>query len=305
MSGKAPLPHPAFASFDQVVPLSGFSGAAIALLRDAQGSQFVRKASGSVAGNEALRLQSARQAWLRDYIGEIARVPEILREDTIDGLYYFDMAFVPSSNANVYLSRASFSQVKLFARRVEDLMRRFSSMPDPTAVAPSYQALLDKVAEIDRKTTGRFAHLLEPLSDSFSRLQARVPPPQATIMHGDLTFENILVDSGGDLWLIDSIKPPIESYWLDWSKLFQECEGRWYRHRGILHSAGVIEWLRKEWTKTACAMSPHYASHHYPLLALTFARILPYAKTAEDTEFVVKRVARFGRAALHSNRETP
>jgi hypothetical protein len=102
-----------------------------------------------------------------------------------------------------------------------------------------------------------------------------------------------LVDRDGELWLIDAIDGPFTHYWLDLAKLFQECEGRWHAHRGRPIAASVIDHLRTRWMAAAERLDPGYRVVHYPLLALTFARILPYARTPEDIRFLEHRVRIF------------
>ena len=292
--------HPAFAFRKGVLPLTGFSGAAIALLRTPGGSQFVRKAAGVPADNYMMREQAARLSWLRNSLMGVAEVPEVLKEGEIEGLYYFDMEFVLSGDVNIFLRSAPFDEIKLFASRVEDLMVHMSSLDDKDATPPSSKAFIDKLDQIESRTSGRFSNILMPIRDGFIQTEKILGSTQATIAHGDLTFENILVGAERRIWLIDSIQPPIDHYWMDWSKLFQECEGRWYRHRGKHLSAGITHWLRNRWLKTATEISPDYLALHHLLLALTFARILPYAKSENDTRFVAERVNAFGSAALRS-----
>lgn len=290
--------HPAFSSFEQVMPLAGFSGALIALVRTPGGAQFVRKAAMAEANNAALERQSRRQAWLRDRIAGAAEVPEVLAEGRAEDCYFFDMSFVPSRDANTFLISASLEEVKRFAASVEELMLCLSASRLDDAPAPSLEALRRKLAEIDEATQSRHRELLEPIRTTMDRLECFSDRAGATVSHGDLTFENILVSSTLKLWLIDPIQSPVDHFWLDWSKLFQECEGRWYGHRGKPLSAGVTHWLRNRWLETAGRISPDYRARHYLLLALTFARILPYTKTDSDVSFVRQRVKVFGQAAL-------
>lgn len=289
--------HPGFSSFQQVIPLAGFSGAAIALLRNPGGAQFVRKAAMTSEGNGALHAQASRQRWLRSRLAGAAEVPEIFDEDEVEGLYYFDMEFVPSRDANAFLATASLSDVQNFAASVEHLIRQLSECPSPTESAPTIQPLILKIAEIDTRTAGCFAALLEPLRDMIVASDFSTGTAHATVCHGDLTFENILVGAKHRLWLIDPIQSPLNHYWFDWSKLFQECEGHWYLHRRKPISTGVVHWLRNRWHRTAVELAPGYASWHYLLLALTFARILPYARTEADIGFVVGRVREFSLSA--------
>lgn len=296
----APAPHPAFADLLQVLPLSGFSGALIALVKNAGGAQFVRKAAATSNANAALSKQAARQTWLRGTLDGVALVPEVLEQGERDGLFFFDMEFVASRDANSFLAAASFDNLEGFADRIEALMARLASMPleEQGAVAPDLAAIERKLAEISARTDNRFEAVLEPLTRSLDLLGTYADNCAPTVTHGDLTFENILINPQGQLILIDPIESPIDHYWVDWAKLFQDCEGRWCQHRGKPISLGVTWWLRNRWMAAAERISPDYPLRHYVLLALTFARILPYARSDEDLAFVTDRVERFGRAAV-------
>ena len=295
--------HAAFRPFAYVIPLNGFSGAEIALVKDTKGSTFVRKAASTLHGNEALKNQVARQMALREQICEVASVPEVLDDGLIEGLYYFDMQFVPSRDANSFLIGATFDDIRRFADRITGIMRQLSYSNNKIAQKSVFEALSSKISEIDRRTDSRYESQITLLQRIFKELKKFDELSHPTYMHGDLTFENVLIDKRDQCWLIDPISSPVEHFWLDWAKIFQDCEGLWHRHRGKKHSAGVIAWFCDHWMQKAEEISPGYANHHYALLALTFARILPYAKTAEDAQFVVRRVDHFGRIALNILRD--
>ncbi len=297
VSGDVLATHPGFRQFRQVIPLAGFSGAAIALLRDGGGAQFVRKAATTPDLNGAMRMQADRQQWLRDRLAGMAHVPDILCQGEIDGLYYFDMEFVPSRDANAYLATASFKDVERFASSIEQLIGHLSQSRLEGRQAHLTQSVITKLVDIDARTSGAFADLLEPLHRLVASSGGLVEPAPATLSHGDLTFENILVGANNELWLIDPITSPADHYWFDLSKLFQECEGHWYLHRRKPLSTGVVHWLRNRWFRAARDLAPDYAAWHYFMLALTFARILPYARTDEDVGLIVRRVQQFSSSA--------
>ena len=209
------LRHIAFQGYDQVVPLSGFSGAEIALLKSPSGSYFVRKVSSTTSGNEALRVQATRQSSLRKILVDVAQMPEVLNEGMVGDYYFFDMEFVPSRDANSFLIEAPFRDIHRFAEGVSNILRQLSESPNEMAQKPEYEALRKKLKEIQLRTGGIYETHLGALEELFDQLEQADALGGATLTHGDLTFENILIDSQDRFWLIDSIPPPIEHYWLD------------------------------------------------------------------------------------------
>lgn len=287
---------PAYADYPSAVPLSGFSGAFVGLLRAPDGRLFVRKASMTPDANAKLRRQADRQNWLRTVLSGNATAPAIDRDGMIEGLYWFDMQFAAGQDACTYLSNMGFSAIPGFAESVVDLLGQLAHAPaenhaSEQAFAP---ALLAKIAEIDSKTQQRYSHLLQPLAEVARHQPTSIVP---TASHGDLTFENIIVDRHHRLWLIDTIDSPVDHYWIDWSKLFQEVEGRWHRHRKHDLSLSIGWALRNTFHAKATAMDPGYAAIHYLLLGITYARILPYAREERDIAFVENRVATFAHQA--------
>jgi aminoglycoside phosphotransferase (APT) family kinase protein len=294
--------HPAFAGFSEVIPLSGMSGARVAVLRTSAGSRFVRKASSDATSGQVLRRQAQRQSWLRAAVAGSANVPEIITDGAADGYYYFDMPFIASRDAVSLLSTATFEEVRDFAERIVKLMQCLARTgAEPGARRPpSKQALVEKLDEITLRTHEGFSSVLAPLRRAALEIDAlrSVDNSGPTAVHGDLTFENILVTSKGQLWLIDTIESPFDHYWIDWSKLFQECEGRWHAQRGRPISTSVTWWLRNHWLEAASRLASDYPKRHYLLLGLTFARILPYAVSESDRKYLIEKISAFGKFAL-------
>ena len=150
--------NPAFAGFSEVLPLSGLSGAHVALLRTTAGQLFVRKAGSDATTSIVLQRQARRQTWLRTAVAGSANVPEVIAEGEAEGLYYFDMPFIASRDAASLLASATFEEVNDFATRVEALMTTLASAdPEPTAPRPPTKiALLDKLDEIAFRTMESF-----------------------------------------------------------------------------------------------------------------------------------------------------
>jgi hypothetical protein len=299
--------HPAFVGFSEVIPLSGLSGARVAVLRTSKGSRFVRKASIDATSGEVLRRQAQRQLWLKAAVAGSANVPDVIEEGEAGGSYYFDMPFIASRDAVSLLSTAAFDEVKDFADRVVSLLECLAQTgAGPETQRPATKhAVVEKLDEIALRTEGRFASVLEPIRLAALEIDALTSSQNSkpTATHGDLTFENILVSSKGQLWLIDAIQSPFDHYWIDWSKLFQECEGLWHAHRGRPISTSVTWWLRNRWLEAASRLASDYPSRHYLLLALTFARILPYAVSESDRAYLAEKISAFGSAALGATKQ--
>lgn len=293
--------HPAFAGRRELVPLSGFSGALIALLRDDEGRAFVRKAAETPQHSKRLKRQAERQAMLGALVRGVAHMPEVEREGESEGCYWFDMSFAPGRDAVTYLSEASHDQFDAFTR---DICKIVDRLADSTANGPAFmpgQAIAAKFAEIDRKTDGQHAPLLGRLIAASSAMNFELQP---TAAHGDLTLENVIVGKDRKLWLIDTIDSPFDHVWIDLSKLFQDVEGRWFLHRGRTLSLGLSWELRQRLLRHASVMDSRYPAWHHLLLALTFARILPYARDDHDRTFIQGRVALFAEASDRAQEKT-
>lgn len=282
--------HPAFVGHKDIVPLSGFSGAMIGLMRTPSGHNFVRKAASRPEHSVRLRRQAERQSQLVGLLAGVAGVPQVERDGEIDGCYWFDMAFAVGRDAVGFLSEASHNDFDTFTFNIGAVIERLATSEQGGQPFSPADAIRTKCGEIDVKTSGAHSALLDRLIVVSRTLDDHLFP---TASHGDLTLENIIVDKQDRLWLIDSIDSPFDHYWMDLTKLFQDCEGRWFLRRGKRLSVGLTWELRNRLLSRAVAMNPTYGAFHYLLLSLTFARILPYTHSADDRDFVVNRVTIF------------
>ena len=281
--------HPAFQHERHVVPLSGFSGAYVALLEGSVSERKrVRKAAVLPKDNARLQEQAILQGRVATALSGTAHVPAMLEEGFVEGCYWFDMEFVPGLDAVEYLSTATPARAQSFIKQVSAILRVQAGAIDPHGPLIDLAAQVNgKLDEIDAKTKDAFKDLTVPLRQSLGQDQILLEPNFA---HGDLTLENILVDQHENLWLIDTIPSPFNHYWIDLAKLYQDLEGRWFLHRGRSLSIGLTRMISEHLMQEAIRLDPRYKAYHPTLLGLTFARILPYCKSAEDTAFVTSRI---------------
>lgn len=281
--------HPAFVHCGAYAPLAGFSGAKIGLLMPDGGARRVRKAAASPADSEALSRQAQRQRELSWRLAGVANVPEILCEGTAEGCYWFDMEYVVGTDAVRYLRLGSLDRVERLLGQILEVLKANSETAVGGEVAIHLGSrIAGKLDEIDTRTLARHRTSTDLIRARIETLDIELTPNFA---HGDLTLENILVDRRQRIWLIDSIPSPFNHYWLDLAKLFQDIEGRWFERRGRSLSLGLTWVLRERLMENALMLDSRYYAVHSVLLALTFARILPYCVTDSDTRFVESKIS--------------
>lgn len=269
-----------------VKELKGFSGCKIGLYLKGE-KPFVRKTSSSVEYNERLKKQMEKQKFFFENLkNEEISTPEIYDSGyEKSGLFFFDMEYIPSITLIEYISKSSTEELNKIAEVLMKIMKimkekRLKNKIDLTSKIRS------KIDEIDKKVIG-----LSEKVNIFDIKEIIFPELIETLCHGDLTFENILYnEKNKKYYLIDFLDSFIEHYWMDIIKMFQDIEGEWYLIRNPdinkkqmeVKMGFISAYIKKNF-------KGEYWKYHYPLLKLTFARILPYAK-GEDFNQVVKRI---------------
>jgi aminoglycoside phosphotransferase len=294
-------PDPVLADAVAVRVLAGLSGADIHLVTRDHQHWFVRKAARQPADSARLRLQHAKQQAFAARVGESVRVPRLLGEGERDGRFYFDMEFVRGTDGATYLRQASYAEVRGFADQLARYLRTVAAAaphrhddgtPPP---ADLFSSLYAKIAEVQRRTSAvspdvlaRCLLALEPLA------RLRLP---ATLCHGDMTLENLVVDHQGQVWAFDLLNAPFEHYWLDVAKLHQDLDGGWYRLRQPRIAPSALQYVSARLIEVAEQLEPGYAEVHAVLMATTFLRILPYVHGDDDRRFVQTRVEHYAKLA--------
>jgi aminoglycoside phosphotransferase (APT) family kinase protein len=209
--------------------LSGLSGAQVFLMTQDGRHWFVRKAARDPAASGRLRGQARRQAVFDRELDGILCAPRILNEGEVDGRYYFDMEFVRGPDGTSYLRRASYAEVAEFARRLCDYLAIAAAKPPLPPAQPGtlFDALYAKVCDVQRNTQLLSTENLARLFLALDRLRQLGDLP-ATLCHGDLTLQNMVVGHDGTIWVVDLLDSPFEHYWQDVAKLHQDLSGGWF-----------------------------------------------------------------------------
>lgn len=290
LSGTNPLLRHAVAAR----ALSGISGAEIFLLTEDGDHWFVRKAASDAGGNARLRRQAAKQAAFARVPDAVVHVPEILDEGEIDDRYYFDMQFVQGIDGAGYLRRASLADVKGFTDRLSAYLRAAAERPalSPQIYPNIFEAFYAKICEVQRKDVPISDAVLAKLVLALDRLRV-LGDVRPTHCHGDLTLENMVIDADGAIWVLDLLDSPFEHYWQDVAKLHQDLAGNWFFRNQPPISRYVLDYVSRHLMQATVALHEVYRDIHPLLVACTFARILPYARTPDEAAFVVERLEYF------------
>lgn len=294
-SPTAPLPSLAG------VRLSGLSGAGTWRCRTPGGEYFVHKVATS--GHQSLRLNAQRQkqeraAWC---LPSGFRTPKVYRHGDLDGQAFFDMEWVTGRAAPDYLATASVPEVRAFAERLAAYLQWAWSTPPLHEVGSrdildALQSRLDSIITRARSEClgYRTLVLLEYLRNQVLKpdLTASFQP---SFCHGDLTLENMIVDTRGQIWLLDWLDAPYEHMLFDVAKLYQDIWAGWYTRTYRPIAPYVLAHLTRTVRQQVNIVEQESVNHRKlreVILATTFARILPYTSTHRDFEFVAQRLER-------------
>jgi aminoglycoside phosphotransferase len=275
--------------------LTGLSGANIYIATRDNKSWFVRKVAGDPDGNVRLQLQVKKQRQWNEQIGGVIRTPEILVDGDIDGHYYVDMEYIRGEDGASYLQRASYSDVFTFTDGLCQYFRTASKLPPLLKTTDRdnlVRLLYAKISDIQSKTHSVSYKTIAKLFLALEKLPAdRTVKP--TFCHGDMTLDNIIVDYSGRIYAIDLLNPPLEHYWFDLAKLHQDMEGAWFTRKGIVVPHCTRRYISDALLNVAKQIDPLYDRVHLVLLTITFLRILPYACSEQDIDFIQKRIDTF------------
>ncbi len=267
-----------------VTNFKGFSGCSIQLYSD-NGGYFVRKISKSIEYNDRLKKQMLKQDYFNKKLanGKIV-APEILKEGTMNSLFFFDMEYVNGTNLIEYIYDADINELLEISKDLCLIINLMKSQEDNENINPAH--IMDKIESVRSSLNNEINQdIFNDLKDKAS-LMKKYNNIKKTFCHGDLTMENIIYDKADKkYYLIDFLDSFIEHYWFDISKLFQDIEGKWYKFRNpkidlnnILPKMNFINgFIRGNLLEN----EDIYKKNHNFFLSLNFARILPYAEEKE------------------------
>ena len=276
-------------------PLRGHSGAVLTLHRKG-GRNMVRKMAGRPEQNDRLRQQCEKQDAFRH---EWILTPRVFGCGYVDGLYYFDMDYVPGISLAALITQEMDIPFGLLSGFCEKWLEYAGG---PTSVTVPPQAFTDNLAAIAERcqANGVVAELINDIH-AIVACMSRLSWPSAprTICHGDLTLENILIGKDGRFYLIDFDTPNILSAWMDFGKLYQDLLGYWCirsiamtapRSLRLNNAIQALFRLRAEVDRVLTDRMPDMAQILPQLAAFNLLRALPYCRDDDIAHYLIQRI---------------
>lgn len=238
--------------------LKGYSGSQVTLMNEDQ-HILVRK-----FGQNARNLERIQQLSLLNL-----PVPKIYN---ITDKWY-DMEYIPHTNmTNWLLYNHIDGFLSWFFSVIDKLSKSFTNKD----YLPVYKEKL-KILE-----TANWAKQLPFTSNELiNKLPRYLPQSQ---YHGDFTMDNCLHGTDGKFYLIDPLTTDYDSWVFDVAKIMQDLECGWF----IRHSNVMIH--GKLWSIRTAILQKYSIANDPNLLILMLLRVLPYAKSHKDCEFLIREI---------------
>ena len=240
--------------------LSGYSGSEVLLISDGTTS-LVRK-----TGNVARNIEQYQQ--LSSTNISMPRLLDI-------GTDHYDMEYVRHTDMVSWLLHNPTDQLIRWIVETIAQLQQDSVQKDYSSIYASklHNPNLDQ----------HWINLPFTVDELLSRLPVML---ESSNYHGDFTMDNFLHGADGRFYLIDPITTEYDSWIFDVVKLMQDLDCGWFiRSKPVLLHG-------KLWTMRKAILKAYPAAADPHLLILMLLRILPYARSTEDTAWIHKEINR-------------
>lgn len=278
-------------STKNVILLDGYSGYRVTISKTNSHYTVVKKAT-DPSKNERLRKQYEKHVFFQQLEGKCFGVPKIVRSGFDGGLFFYEYEFVEGVTLMAYIDRGSRDDLIPVLDKLVRILKYMVANAETYYEKDSEGTLSDFLRKKIRDNSLQCG-LDKGLEAVLEARASQISPKTRSLCHGDFTFDNIIVDEKGKLWLIDYLDV-FPHYWMDISKLFQDIDGDWYeiKHK-IQLPRNKLLFIRSYLLSEISRMDADYSKFHNFMLAIVFLRILPYAKSGEDRERILEKVKFF------------
>ena len=259
--------------------LSGHSGCNLNLYKDNE-KIFLRKDAGSISYNRRLKKQFIKQ---KNFNLEKIKTPKIFEYGFNEsGIFYFDMEYINGMTLSEYMKQIKIKEI------VDLVTLLFEALPITKSLScPHAQRIFQKkIADLISKPNIGNPIIKQSLNILKNYDFSNVPLSPCC---GDLTLENIIINIGGGVYVIDLLDSFYNSWMIDVAKLLQDIELGW-SYRKQIRDFGIN--LRLATAKQALFdnilaldSGQTYLITIYHVLLLNILRIYPYTKDKLTLDF--------------------
>ena len=239
--------------------LIGHSGCDLQLV----GSSIVRKISPNPDYNKRLIKQAHKQ---NDFTHPTVKTPKIINIGYKNNLAYFDMEYITG------VTLAKFCQVSNI-KNIENIINSLTGTND-------FKSDIKKQVKNKCLTLDHFPHII------IDEVDWTVPTGNC---HGDLTFENILIDSEGQPYVLDFLDSYVNSIEVDCSKLMQDSFCGW-----SFRSLNTVPWHVLRYINDMLC-----SKRRYILLLINLYRIIPYTTNRNTHKWLQCQIKKTLKAIDH------
>lgn len=271
--------------------LKGSSGINIYFYTNSEGIKIVRKETANQEQIIRLKTQYKKHLFLRKQENNLFHVPEVLNKQQTDGLFFYEYKFIEGSSMVQNLFTKPTKELIPLMDKLVLIIKYFSSQNKYYESAYKDKELRDVLKEKILSVSSRIKMDKITKDRLLVKLESLKAPQGKTLSHGDLSFDNIIVDKKNNIWLIDYIGTFYPHYWLDIAKLFQDIEGKWYqlKHGGKVDKK-KLDALVKHLKREVSVFDKDYQKSHNFLMSTVFLRILPYLKSKSEKDNILKKI---------------
>jgi len=277
----------------KIEKLIGHSGCDL-LLYKSKNHNFVRKISPNKKYNERLSKQCKKQQiWSND----ISSTPEVIDTGYKNGLFYFDMEYVLGSTLSSLLFKNQLDIDEVVDFVVSHYKLQYQEKLESKDVKNAYSIKINELSTLKHKFpfVKNLDHAFDLLINDF------VPPRFTTIVHGDMTLENLIKSKNDNkIYMIDFLDDYSNGLYTDISKIFQDIQGGWsfFKINNFVQpknqinlSLSLIDMKKKIISEILkIDNNERFFKDILYILLINYIRIIPYIQNNQVYSFIDKKI---------------
>lgn len=281
------------------IQVGGKSGCPIKINENQNGFTLT-KASKSVSYSQRLRKQAEKQKlfYISKNKNSLFNTPVIFGEFEQDGIYSIEMEFINAESYSTFLLKQNKNNLDIFISNIHNYL--VTNINNSTKVDHNgySQLIVSKIVELANNFKKSLFTKDNELDDIISYLEKNVPSVEIPIgqCHGDFTLSNMLFANNTRIYLIDFLDSFLESPFIDYVKLRQDTRFYWSAYLEKkdtnlnVRLIQVLNYIDKEISNKIRAEFQDILKWEDYLTVMNLARIIPYAESKEDFDFITKHI---------------